>query len=129
MTEDKSLHERVINLEAQLKEGLDNIKAQIDRLEQISKNSAVQLTHDVNKTLFANFAQLLEHGSKMFVSHIPAVNIIKRLDFQLLFLAHIGSTMRVGNAMSLTKRLKHRKFPRTKKRERIVAKSAEEEKK
>ena len=69
-TEDKRLHERVANLEAQLKEGLGNMKAQLDRLEKISTNSAAQLTHDVNKTLFANFAQLLEHGSKMFVSHI-----------------------------------------------------------
>merc|ERR1712032_1723520 len=75
-TEDKQLHERVGNLEAQLKEGLDNIKAQIDRLEQISKKSAAQLTWDVNKTLFANFAQLLEHGSTMFHNasgqrHVP----------------------------------------------------------
>ena len=69
-TEDKQLHERVGNLEAQLKEGLDNIKAQIDRLEQMSKKSAAQLTHNVNKMLFTKFAQLLEHGSKMFVSHI-----------------------------------------------------------
>lgn len=116
-TEDKQLHERVVNMEAQLKEGLDNMKAQLDRIEQSSKNSAAQLTHDVNNIFFAHFAQLLEHGAKMFVLHISGgipVNIIKRFNFRFLSFAHIGFKMRVDNDMSLAKRLKRRKFPQTK---------------
>ena len=68
-TEDKRLHERVANMEAQLKEGLENMKVQLDRLEQSSKNSTAQLSQEVSKIFFANFAQLLQHGATMFVSH------------------------------------------------------------
>ena len=71
-TEDKRLLERVANMEAQLKEGFGIMKAQLDRLEKSSKNSSAQLTHNVKNIIFTNFAQLLEHGSKMFVTHTIA---------------------------------------------------------
>ena len=69
-----SVLERVARMEAQLEEGLGIMKAQLDRLEKSSKDSSAQLLHDVNKRVLANFAQLMEHGSKMFVTHYRSGN-------------------------------------------------------